>query len=105
MVIRHKEGHLINHELERIAGTTMAATEFATNGSARNIQKSCTSMPALEAMERSVARESRVWVFTPRGLPSYFLAYFYYTGVPLRSSTGKDISQDLKRKVRKRYKR
>jgi hypothetical protein len=97
MVIRQKEGHLIKHELERIAGTTMAATEFATNGSARNIQKSCTSLPALEAMEKSVARESMGFT------PSYFLAYFYYTVAELHRK--RPFLQDLKRKVRKRYKR
>jgi hypothetical protein len=99
MVIRQKEGHLIKHELERIAGTTMAVTEFTTNGSARNIQKSCTSMPALEAMERSVARERAVGVYPS---PSYFFAYFYSTVAELYR---KRPFLHLKRKVRKRYKR
>jgi len=102
MVIRQKEGHLIKHELERIAGTTMAATEFATNGSARNIQKSCTSMPALEAMERSVARERAVGVY-PAALATFSLIFI----LPLRSCMyyrEKTISA-FERKVRKRYKR
>jgi hypothetical protein len=62
--IQQKKRHLIGakYELKRIAGTTTAATQFATNGSARIIQKVvqvCThfKLPWMRA-ERSVTRSS-----------------------------------------------
>jgi len=60
--IQQKKRHLIGakYELKRIAGTTTAATQFATNGSARIIQKVvqvCThlKLPWMRA-ERSASR-------------------------------------------------